>query len=167
MSNTGIKKACFSGNFTQTTDSIFYGRNKKCDALKESLKGAIIELVEKEGVNYFISGMNKGIDMMGAEIVLELKSKYPELELECALPYETLASDWSERLRDRYFGTIERSDKEVLLQTRYTDGCMDRLNKYLNDESDFAITVCGGKIEIKRNCELRKVITHDVKTSNF
>ena len=146
MSNAERKTACFIGNFSQSTDRIFYRRNKRCKALKESLKELIIELIEKDGVNYFISGMNKGVGMMGAEILIELKNKYPDIALECALPYENQASKWSERLRNRYFNTIAHSDKEVLLQTRYTDDCMNRLNEYMNDESDFVITVCDGTV---------------------
>ena len=152
MSNSGIKTACFSGNLPQSTDRILYKRNKKRRALQESLKKMMIQLIEKEGVKCFISGMNKGVDMMGAEIVLELKSRYPDIALECVLPYENQASEWSERLRRRYFNTIELSDKEVLLQTRYTEDCMSRLNQYLNDESDYMITVCdGGNLKVRKS----------------
>ena len=34
------------------------------------------------------SGMAQGVDMYAAEIVLELKEKYPQITLECAIPYE-------------------------------------------------------------------------------
>ena len=33
------------------------------------------------------SGMAQGVDMYAAEIVLELKKQYPQITLECAIPY--------------------------------------------------------------------------------
>ena len=60
----------------------------RCTALKEKLRSLIVKLIEEEGVTHFISGMAQGVDMYAAEIVLELKEKYPQITLECAIPYE-------------------------------------------------------------------------------
>ena len=60
----------------------------RCTALKEKLRSLIIRMMEEEGVTHFISGMAQGVDMYAAEIVLELKEKYPQITLECAIPYE-------------------------------------------------------------------------------
>ena len=45
----------------------------------------------------------KSVDMYVAEIVLALKEKYPQITLECAIPYERQAMRWPEALRNRYF----------------------------------------------------------------
>ena len=45
----------------------------------------------------------KSVDMYAAEIVLALKEKYPQITLECAIPYERQAVRWPEALRNRYF----------------------------------------------------------------
>ena len=50
----------------------------------------------------------KSVDMYAAEIVLALKEKYPQITLECAIPYERQAAYWSESLRDRYFSIAEQ-----------------------------------------------------------
>ena len=55
------------------------------------MKSIVIELVEKHSVTHFISGMAIGVDMIAAEIVLELKKDYPQITLECAIPCETQA----------------------------------------------------------------------------
>ena len=70
----------------------------RCVALKEKLRTLIIRMMEKEGVTHFISGMAQGVDMYAAGIVLELKEKYPQITLECAIPYERQAAYWSEPL---------------------------------------------------------------------
>ena len=71
----------------------------RCTALKEKLRSLIIRMIEKEGVTHFISGMAQGVDMYAAESVLELKKQYPQITLECAIPYERQAAYWSEPLR--------------------------------------------------------------------
>ena len=88
----------------------------RCAALKEKLRSLIIRMIEEEGVTHFISGMAQGVDMYTAEIVLELKKQYPQITLECAIPYERQAAYWSEPLRNRYFSIAERCDQETMLQ---------------------------------------------------
>ena len=77
--------------------------DERCAALKEKLRSLIIRMIEEAGVTHFISGMAQGVDMYAAEIVLELKKQYPQIALECAIPYERQAAYWSEPLRNRYF----------------------------------------------------------------
>jgi uncharacterized phage-like protein YoqJ len=138
------KTACFTGHRPQTITYLWDEASAQSLELKAKLEKAIIYLIDNKGVTHFISGMALGVDMIAAEIVLELKSKYPEIKLECALPCETQASRWSEKYRDRYFNIIEMSDKETLLQTHYTADCMHKRNRYMVDHSDYVIAVWDG-----------------------
>ena len=63
--------------------------------------------------------------------MLELKEKYPQITLECAIPYERQAVRWPEALRNRYFSIAERCDKETMLQRRYTPDCLRKRNQYM------------------------------------
>lgn len=101
-------------------------------------------MIEEQGVRHFISGMALGVDIWAAEIVLQLKKRYP-ITLECAIPCETQAARWLEEERDRYWGIIERCDKETLLQTNYSADCFQKRNQYMIDHSDFVIAVWNGK----------------------
>ena len=56
---------------------------------KSVMRDQIVALIENEGVTHFITGMALGVDMYAAEIVLDLKSKYPHITLESAIPCET------------------------------------------------------------------------------
>lgn len=85
-----------------------------------------------------------GVDMYAAEIVLDLKAKYPHITLESAIPCETQATKWSEPLRDRYFKIAERCDKETMLQTQYTPDCMQKRNRYMVDQADVLLAVWDG-----------------------
>ena len=83
----------------------------------------------------------KSVDMYAAEIVLALKEKYPQITLECAIPYERQAVRWPEALRNRYFSIAEQCDQETMLQRQYTPDCLQKRNKYMVDHADIVLTV--------------------------
>ena len=88
----------------------------------------------------------KSVDMYAAEIVLALKEKYPQITLECAIPYERQAVRWPEALRNRYFSIAERCDKETMLQTHYTQDCLGKRNQYMVDHADIVLAVCNMRL---------------------
>ena len=120
--------------------------DERCAALKEKLRSLIIRMMEEEGVTHFISGMAQGVDMYAAEIVLELKKQYPQITLECAIPYERQAVRWPEALRDRYFSIAEHCDQETMLQTHYTQDCLWKRNQYMVDHADIVLAVCNMRL---------------------
>ena len=74
-------KCCITGPRPQ---SLPWGFNKFCFnylKLKLLLKKVII-LSIKQGYTYFLCGMALGVDLMAAEIIIKLKSKY-NIFLEC------------------------------------------------------------------------------------
>lgn len=89
--------------------------------------------------------MAMGVDIYAAEIVLQLKEKYPHITLECAIPCETQANRWNDSWRNRYFDIIYRADAAKTLQTRYTYDSMMKRNKYMVDNSDVVIAVWNGE----------------------
>ena len=86
----------------------------------------------------------KSVDMYAAEIVLALKEKYPQITLECAIPYERQAVRWPEALRNRYFSIAERCDRETMLQRQYTPDCLRKRNRYMVDHADIVLAVWNG-----------------------
>lgn len=123
-----------------------YGENSiQCDELKGRLEELIKNLIEKEGVTHFISGVALGVDTYAANIVLNLKAQYLGITLECAIPCETQAVKWNERDRDIYCDLLAKCDKETLLQQNYTSDCMQKRNEYMVDNSDCVIAVWNGK----------------------
>lgn len=123
----------------------FNEKNKSCLRLKETLRETVEKLIKEKGVTHFISGMALGVDTWFAETVLELRDTvFPQISLEAAIPCETQAEKWNEAQRNRYFGIIARCDKETLLQTHYTKGCMQKRNCYLVDHCDYLLAVWNG-----------------------
>lgn len=139
------KTCCFSGHRPQSLPFWFSENSITCLKLKSILKKSIVQLIKKYEVYHFISGMALGIDQYAAEIVLELKSQYPQITLECAIPCETQAMKWTEAQRDKYFSIIKQCDKETLVQKQYTSDCMQKRNEYMVKSSNFIIAVFNRK----------------------
>lgn len=140
------KKVCaFTGHRLQHLPFGSNEQDERCQKLKAELGKAIEKVITEQGVTHFISGMALGVDTFAAEAVLHLKEKYPEITLECAIPCETQAVKWNEQQRDRYFGIVERCDKETMLQTHYTPDCMEKRNRYMVNACDVVIAVWDGR----------------------
>ena len=113
-----MKTCAFTGHRPQNLPFGFNEEDECCINLKKTLREQIINLIENEGVTHFISGMAIGVDMYAAEIVLDLKARYPNITLESAIPCETQAVKWSMAQRERYYDIAARCDKETMLQSR-------------------------------------------------
>lgn len=73
-----------------------------------------------------------------------MKSKYPHITLESAIPCETQAIKWSVASRERYYNIAAKCDKETMLQREYTPDCMDKRNRYMVDHADYILAVWNG-----------------------
>lgn len=125
------KKCAFTGHRPQFLPFGFDESDERCIALKSAMQERIVALIENEGVTHFITGMALGVDTFAAEIVLNLKTKYPHIILESAIPCETQAVKWSVAARERYYSIAAKCDKETMLQRKYTPDCMEKRNKYI------------------------------------
>ena len=131
---------CFTGKRPQSFSFKYNEYAKGCIALKKKIK-AEIEKAIKKGYTNFISGMALGVDLWAAEAVLELKEKYPETELYCAIPYKAQSVSWAQDYRDRYMTCIHRCKKYEVISPIYTRSCFFKRNMYMVDNSSLVIAV--------------------------
>ncbi len=73
---------CFTGHRPQKLPFGFDEQDERCIKLKKQLKAEIETLITQKQVTHFITGMALGVDLICAEIVKELKEKYPYITLE-------------------------------------------------------------------------------------
>ena len=106
----------------------------RCIALKAKLRAAVESAIH-EGMEHFICGMAEGCDLYFAETVLALKSTYPHITLEAAIPCPSQADGWGEAQKSRYRDILARCDYETMVQQSYTPGCMQRRNRYMVDHA--------------------------------
>ena len=115
----------------------------RCIALKAKLRAAVESAIH-EGMEHFICGMAEGCDLYFAETVLALKSTYPHITLEAAIPCPSQADGWGEAQKSRYRAILARCDYETMVQQSYTPGCMQRRNRYMVDHASLLIAVNDG-----------------------
>ena len=78
--------------------------SNEADAIYERIKLALINISREETL-WLLSPMNRGIETLAAELAVNLKGN---IKLECVIPAEEQAKDWSEPERDRYFSIIQK-----------------------------------------------------------
>ena len=87
-----------------------------------------------------LCGMAAGAETAAAEVVLALRdSTLSDLRLVGVLAWEERTNNWSEPDRDRFFAVMERCDGEIMLQTAYTEGALERQREYLLQSSEYRL----------------------------
>ena len=97
-----------------------------------------------DGLNVFISGMARGVDIVAAEIVLQLREEGWPVRLICASPYPGFESNWSEGWRNRYRAIIGKADLVKYIRAQYSKDCFQVSNELLVDHSARVIAVYNG-----------------------
>ena len=127
------------------TCCIIGGTNKKTDTDNPQeqfmwrIKGELLRLY-RQGVRTFLCGMAAGAETAAAEVVLALRdSTLPDLRLVRVPAWEERTKNWSEPDRDRFFAVMERRDEEIMLQTAYTEGALERQREYLLQNSEYRL----------------------------
>lgn len=106
--------------------------------LKAKLKHTLTEVI-KAGYMYFGAGGALGFDTLAALTVLELKKDYPSIKLILVLPCVNQTRGWSKKDVEVYEYIKSKCDKYVYTSQEYTDGCMQKRNRHLVDNSSLCI----------------------------
>lgn len=136
------KSCCFTGHRPQRLG--YPEHSAQCAALKAKIRAVLIDLIENRGFTHFITGMALGVDLYAAQIVLDIKADHPTVTLECALPCAAQADGWPPHDRAVYARILAQCDRQTLLQTAYTRGCMQKRNRYMVNHADCVLAVWNG-----------------------
>lgn len=135
--------ACFTGHRPQKLPWGFNENDERFIDMKNRTK-VEIENAIKKGYHTFLCGMALGFDMMCAELVLELKKKYPHIKLIGAIPCRTQSSRWFKAQQDRYDKLVKQLDDIRCIYDEYVDGCMQERNQYMINNSSLVIALYNG-----------------------
>ena len=124
------RTACFTGHREIP--------KKNMRRIRKNTLSAIIKAYEK-GYRYFGSGGAVGFDLIAADCVLHLKKKYPDIRLILVLPCHGQTKYWSDEEKKKYNKIKEKSDKIVFTSEQYYNGCMQKRNRHLADNSSLCI----------------------------
>ena len=121
---------CFTGHRKIPLDQL--------ESVTQRLRDAVLASI-KDGYLYFGAGGALGFDTLAAKIVLELRTIYPEIKLILVLPCLDQAEKWNEEDKEEYERIKSLADKVVYTSGNYFNGCMQRRNRHLIDNSSLCI----------------------------
>lgn len=78
--------------------------------IREWLETQIRDVIS-QGYLYFISGMQRGVDIYAAETVLKLKCEGLPVKLICACAWNGMEQQWEQSWRDKYYAIIDTADE--------------------------------------------------------
>ena len=135
--------ACFTGHRPQKLPWGYNENDERCIDMINRTK-AEIENAIKKGYHTFLCGMALGFDMICAEIVLELKKKYPHIKLIGAIPCKNQSDRWITSQKERYNKLVKQLDDIRCINDKYVDGCMQERNQYMINNSSLVIALYNG-----------------------
>lgn len=136
--------ACFTGYRPDKCSWGYNEENARCIDMRNRAKIAIEEAINN-GYHTFLCGMALGFDMICAELVLELKKKYPNIKLIGAIPCKDQYCRWNIKLQARYKKLVKQLDAVRCIYDKYEDGCMIERNEYMVNNSSLVIALFDGK----------------------
>lgn len=113
------------------------------DIICEQLEAEIRRAVD-DGVNVFITGMARGVDMWAAKIVFKLRSFGMDVKLICAPPFEGFENRWKENEQYDYRLILKYADYVRFICPEYSSDCFQIRNKWMVDHASRLIAVCNG-----------------------
>lgn len=130
-------RVCFTGH-----------RPEKLNMTEGKVKSALLKEImnsAENGFNVFISGMARGVDMWAAEIVLELKEKFPDIKLIAAVPFEGFELKWSKENKAQYNDILSKADFVKYICPKFSYSSYQTRNEWMVDHSAKVIAVWNGE----------------------
>ena len=132
-----MHRACFTGHRPEKLT-----RNEK--DIKKDLEKEIRQAVA-DGLNVFITGMARGVDIWAAQIVLQLRREGHGVRLICACPYDGFESGWSKEWQRQYKEILSAADFVKYVCEGYSRSCFQIRNEWMVNHSARVIAVFNGE----------------------
>ncbi len=141
------RSCCFTGHRPKYFEFGTDETHPHCVTIKKIFLRQTIKYLIENGVTHFISGGALGVDTWAMEEVIDLRSEYPSITLECALPYPGMSERFSADDRARHTVCLANCDRVTNVSPEY-DGraCLDRRNRYIVDHALSVVAVWNGNV---------------------
>lgn len=96
------------------------------------------------GYTDFISGMQRGVDIWAAEIVLKLKAEGKHVKLIAACAWNGMEDRWEQNWQERYKAILKEADKIVYISKYPGRAAFFERNHWMVDHSSRLIGVYTG-----------------------
>lgn len=146
-----VRKCCFTGYRPSKFPFSLDEENRQYKEFEDSLISGILKLAGTD-CRVFYTGMAMGFDIIAAEAVLLLKQMYKSpLKLIAVLPFEGQGSTFTTYWKERYENVLKNCDEKIILSEKYFQGCYQKRNIYMVENSDYVLTWYDGKPGGTRN----------------
>lgn len=132
-----LHRCCFTGH-----------RPEKLRRTEREIRNDLEREIRKavhDGLNVFISGMARGVDIDAAEIVLQIRAEGYPVRLICATPYPGFEQSWNQNWQVRYGAVMAAADLVRYICPRYSSECFQIRNEWMVNHSSRVIAVYNGK----------------------
>ena len=132
-----MHRVCFTGH-----------RPEKLKRDEKSIMNDLEKEIRKavaDGLNVFITGMARGVDIWAAQIVLKLRDEGCNVRLICACPYEGFERKWSQEWQKSYRDILTAADFVKYVCNGYGPACFQIRNEWMVNHSAKVIAVFNGE----------------------
>ena len=132
-----VKHACsFTGHRPERLD-MPPGKVKRW--LEEQIRKAV-----EDGYTDFVTGMQRGVDIWAAEIVMQLKKEGKPVKLISACAWKGMEGGWDEGWQDRYKEILKVADEIVYVSRTPGKAAFFQRNHWMVDHSNRLLGVYTG-----------------------
>lgn len=130
-------RVCFTGHRPE--------KLSRCEKdIKADLEKEIRQAIS-DGLNVFITGMARGVDIWAAQIVLHLRDEGMNVKLMCACPYDGFERGWSKEWQKQYTDILESADFVKYVCPGYSRSCFQIRNEWMVNHATRVIAVFNGQ----------------------
>lgn len=132
-----MHRVCFTGHRPEKL-------TRHEEVIKKDLEKEIRQAVA-DGLNVFITGMARGVDIWAAQMVLQLRGEGYGIRLICACPYDGFESGWSQEWQRQYKEILSEADFVKYICEGYSRSCFQIRNEWMVNHSARVIAVFNGE----------------------
>ncbi len=138
-----LHRVCFTGH-----------RQEKLTRSEAEIKlylEAAIRHAITDGLNVFLTGACRGVDLWAGQIVIQLRDNGWPIKLICACPYDGFEKGWRQEWQEQYRNVLAAADFVKYVCQEYSNSCFQVRNQYMVDHSSRVIAVYNGQKSGTRN----------------
>lgn len=125
-------------------------------AMIKRLEQAILDLLQR-GVYQFYIGMDCGIELWSAEILVSLKSTHPHLKIYPIISSEEMTYSWSDGWHELYFDVVMPDcEVEQRMSNTHTEDCISHRNQKLSKLCNLFLVLGGDESSASEVLSLAK-----------
>ena len=130
-------RVCFTGH---RPEKLIRSERSIREDLEQQIRQAIAD-----GLNVYITGMARGVDIWAAQIVIRLRTEGHPIKLICACPYDGFEKGWSQDWQQQYNDVLAAADFVKYVCAGYSRSCFQVRNEWMVNHAARVIAVFTGE----------------------